>query len=41
MEPEVAQVVAVTVQNGQYRVVQGQSHGVADDVLIPVLTSFF
>ena len=38
---EVAQVVAATVHNGQLRVLPDQSHGVADDVLIPVLTSFF
>jgi pimeloyl-ACP methyl ester carboxylesterase len=38
---EGAHAIAAAVQKGQARVLEGQGHGVADDVLIPVLTEFF
>ena len=38
---EVARAIAAAVPDGQARVLEGQGHGVADDVLIPVLTAFF
>ena len=37
---EGARAIARTVRNGQARVLQGQGHGVADDVLIPLLKEF-
>jgi pimeloyl-ACP methyl ester carboxylesterase len=36
-----AHAIAEAVPNGQARVLEGQGHGIADDVLIPVLTEFF
>ncbi|MCI0711604.1 MAG: alpha/beta hydrolase, partial [Chloroflexi bacterium] len=36
-----AQGVAVTLPNGQYRELHGDWHGVAADVLAPVLAEFF
>lgn len=36
-----AQAIATTVVDGRARVLDGQGHGVADDVLVPVLTGFF
>ena len=38
---EGAQAIAATVQNGEFRVLEGQGHGVADDVLVPILKAFF
>ena len=38
---EGAHAIAAAVPNGQARVLEGQGHGVADDVLIPVLKEFF
>jgi pimeloyl-ACP methyl ester carboxylesterase len=38
---EGAQAIAAAVPTGHARVLDGQGHGVADDVLIPVLTEFF
>ena len=38
---DVARAVASAVPNGQSRVLQGQNHGVADEVLIPLLNEFF
>lgn len=38
---EGAQAIAAAVQDGRARVLDGQGHGVADEVLIPVLTEFF
>jgi len=38
---ERARALARIVRNGQARVLQGQSHRVADDVLIPLLKEFF
>jgi hypothetical protein len=36
-----ARAIAAAVANGQARVLEGQGHGAADDVIIPVLTEFF
>ena len=38
---EVGSTVAGAVPNGRLRVLEGQSHGVADEVLVPVLREFF
>jgi hypothetical protein len=38
---EGARAIATVVPNARSRVLEGQGHGVADDVLIPVLTEFF
>ncbi|MGZ4637682.1 MAG: alpha/beta fold hydrolase [Actinomycetes bacterium] len=38
---EGARSIAATIPGGEWRVLEGQSHGAADDVLIPVLTEFF
>jgi pimeloyl-ACP methyl ester carboxylesterase len=38
---EVAAAVAAAVPDGRDRVLEGQGHGVADDVIIPVLAEFF
>jgi pimeloyl-ACP methyl ester carboxylesterase len=38
---DAAHAIAEVVPNGQARVLEGQGHGVADDVLIPVLMDFF
>lgn len=38
---EGARAIAAAVPGGQARVLQGQSHNVADDALIPVLKEFF
>jgi pimeloyl-ACP methyl ester carboxylesterase len=38
---EGARAIAAAVPNARSRVLEGQGHGVADDVLIPVLTEFF
>jgi pimeloyl-ACP methyl ester carboxylesterase len=38
---EGARAIAAAVPNGRSRVLEGQGHGVADDVMIPVLTEFF
>lgn len=38
---EGARAIAAAVPRGQARVLEGQSHGVADGILIPVLTEFF
>ncbi|TMD91002.1 MAG: alpha/beta hydrolase [Chloroflexi bacterium] len=38
---EAAKAIAAAVPNGHARVLDGQGHGVADDVLIPVLKEFF
>lgn len=38
---EGARTIAAAVPNGQARVLEGQGHGAADDVIIPVLTEFF
>jgi len=38
---DTAIAIATTVANGEARVLDGQGHDVADDVLIPVLTDFF
>ena len=37
----VARAIAEPVQNGEARVLEGQSHGVADEVLVPILNEFF
>ena len=36
-----ARTIAAAVPNGQARVLEGQGHGAADDMIIPVLTEFF
>jgi pimeloyl-ACP methyl ester carboxylesterase len=36
-----AHAIAAAVPRGEARVLEGQAHGVADDVLIPLLTEFF
>jgi pimeloyl-ACP methyl ester carboxylesterase len=36
-----AEAIAAAVPNSQARVLEGQGHRVADEVLIPVLTGFF
>lgn len=33
--------IAATVPGGRYRILDGQDHGVADDVLVPILKEFF
>lgn len=38
---DAARVIAATVPGAESRVLEGQDHGVADEVLIPVLTEFF
>lgn len=38
---EGARAIAAAVPSGQARVLEGQGHGAADDVIIPVLTEFF
>lgn len=38
---EGARAIVAAVPRGRARVLEGQSHGVADDVLIPILTAFF
>jgi pimeloyl-ACP methyl ester carboxylesterase len=38
---EGTRAIAEAVPNGQARVLEGQTHRVADDVLIPVLMEFF
>jgi pimeloyl-ACP methyl ester carboxylesterase len=38
---EGARAIAAAVPNARSRVLEGQGHGVADDVIIPVLTEFF
>jgi pimeloyl-ACP methyl ester carboxylesterase len=38
---EGAHAIAAAVPNGHARVLEGQGHGVADAVLIPVLMEFF
>ena len=38
---EGARAIAAAVPGGQARVLEGQGHGAADDVIIPVLTEFF
>jgi pimeloyl-ACP methyl ester carboxylesterase len=38
---DAARAIAEAVPAGSHRVLEGQGHGVADDVLIPVLTEFF
>jgi pimeloyl-ACP methyl ester carboxylesterase len=38
---EGAHAIAAAVPNARSRVLEGQGHGVADDVIIPVLTEFF
>lgn len=38
---QVADTIAAAAPHGTARVLDGQGHGVADDVLIPVLTEFF
>jgi hypothetical protein len=38
---EVALAIAKAVPRGQARVLEGQGHGVADDVLVPLLKEFF
>jgi hypothetical protein len=35
------EIVAGAVPNARSQVLEGQGHGVADDVIIPVLTEFF
>ena len=37
---QVAEAIASAVPNGQARVLDGQGHGVADEVLIPLLIDF-
>lgn len=37
---DVAKAIAEAMPNGRFRVLEGQSHGVADEVLIPLLTEF-
>ena len=36
-----AEAIAAAVPDGQARLLEGQGHRVADEVLIPVLTGFF
>jgi pimeloyl-ACP methyl ester carboxylesterase len=38
---DTAERVAAAIPAGRWRVLEGQRHGVADEVLIPVLTQFF
>jgi pimeloyl-ACP methyl ester carboxylesterase len=38
---EVANAIASAVPDGRVRVLEGQGHGAADEVLIPVLAEFF
>jgi pimeloyl-ACP methyl ester carboxylesterase len=38
---DTAERVAAAIPAGRWRVLEGQSHGVADEVLIPVLKQFF
>jgi pimeloyl-ACP methyl ester carboxylesterase len=38
---ECARTVASSIPGGEQLVLEGQGHGAADDVLIPVLTKFF
>jgi pimeloyl-ACP methyl ester carboxylesterase len=38
---DAARAIAEAVPEGRHRVLEGQGHGVADDVLVPVLTEFF
>jgi pimeloyl-ACP methyl ester carboxylesterase len=38
---EVAHAIAAAVPGGQARVLEGQGHGAADDVIIRMLTEFF
>jgi pimeloyl-ACP methyl ester carboxylesterase len=39
--PDSAAAIAAAVPDGQYRVLDGQDHAVADDALVPVLQEFF
>ncbi len=36
-----ARTIAATIPGAEWRILEGQGHGAADDVLIPVLTEFF
>ncbi|WP_164520456.1 hypothetical protein [Specibacter cremeus] len=38
---DTAAVVAAAIPGGHWQVLEGQGHGAADDVLIPVLDEFF
>ncbi len=38
---DAARAIAEAVPKGRHRVLEGQDHGVTDEVLIPVLTKFF
>jgi pimeloyl-ACP methyl ester carboxylesterase len=38
---EGARAIAAAVPNGRARVLEGQAHGAADEVIIPVLAEFF
>jgi pimeloyl-ACP methyl ester carboxylesterase len=38
---DAARAIAAAVPDGQHRVLDGQGHGVADEVIIPVLVGFF
>lgn len=38
---DAGKAVAAAVPGGEYRVLPGQDHGVADDVIVPILRDFF
>jgi len=39
--PEAVRAIAATAAHAQYRILEGQDHGPAAEVLVPVLKEFF
>jgi pimeloyl-ACP methyl ester carboxylesterase len=38
---DAVRAIAAAIPNGRFRVLEGQGHGVADEVIVPVLSEFF